>query len=297
MTHRVGSIVRAPVALALVAALVALAPGRALAHPRIDEARTAYDSARHAEALEKLEEALAGSELSRDELADLFILRAMIHRAQGHMDLAEVDLLRLASLDPTRELGREVHPSLRRAFASARERVPRAVGLQLSGERDEGTVRIAAAVVDDIAALTQGFRLHARREGGAWQETTDSSLTVDVLPSEAVEYWAEGIGPGGAPIATRGSISEPLRVEPVAGAPRIGAVAGAGAITTPGGAAGGAVDQGEGLPAWPFVVGGVVLVVAAGVVLGVYFGTQPTDETQLEGISVSLTSAPPLFRF
>src|SRR5690606_37653739 len=94
----------------------------------------------HERGLELLEQAEAGTDLSRDDLADLLLLRAMIHRALRQMDLAEVDLFRLAALDPERELGREVHPSLRRLFATVKQRVPGAVRLEASAEREGETV-------------------------------------------------------------------------------------------------------------------------------------------------------------
>lgn len=296
MTRILGSIA---VAL-LLAVLAVLAPARAFAHPLVDQAMTAYQSAQLDRGLELLDQAEQGTDLTRDDLAELLILRAMIHRAQRNMDLAEVDLLRLAGLDPERVLDRQVHPTLRRLFATVRERVPRAVRLDVTAERDGERVRISVAVVDDVAALTQGFRMHARPVGGTWRETTDSTLTVDARRSEAVEYWAEGIGPGGAPVATLGSATEPARLEPAAGS---GELAGDGSEAVGTGGTG-QIDEGshegsdEGLPAWPFVVGAVALVVVAAVVLGVFFGTQPTDETQINGISVSLVSRPPvLLRF
>jgi hypothetical protein len=295
-----GPMNRAICALGLVA-LAALAPQRAFAHPLVEEARAAYHSAEHDRGLELLDRAEEGTDLSREDLAELLLLRAMMHRAQRQMDLAEVDLLRLAGLDPDHELGREVHPSLRRLFRRVRERIPRALRLEVSAEREGETVRVEVAVVDDVAALTQGFRVHARAEGGRWRQTEEATLVVPALPHEAVEYWAEAVGPGGAPVATHGSEAEPARLEP-ASAP-VGAATGPGggdAVDPVTASGGGEVQGGDdgGLPAWPFIVGGVGVAVAAAVVVGVVLGTQPTDETQITGVDVSLVSAPPvLLRF
>ena len=284
---------------ALVIAFACLAPGRAFAHPLIDEARAAYDRARYDRALELLEEAEQASDLTRDDLVELLLLSANAHRRQREMELVEVDLTRLASLDPERDLGRRVHPAIRRVFDRVTERVSRPVHVEATAEREGSRVEITAAVTDDIAALTQGFRLHGRAEGGTWEETNDSTLTVRAEPQLAVEYWVEAIGPGGAPIATHGSAAEPLRVEAEGetggGAETTGGGETAGGGSATGGASGGGGggDDDEGVPAWPFVVGGVALVAIAAVVLGVYFGTQPTDDTQLGRPRVeSLVSAP-----
>ncbi len=289
-TRRLGSLGRMVRALVVVAMVLAsLAPGRALAHPQIDEARAAYDATQHERGLELLEQAEAGTDLSRDELAELLLLRAMIHRALRQMDLAEIDLFRLAALDPARELGREVHPSLRRLFATVQQRVPGPVRLEAGAEREGETVEIRVAVTDDVAALAQGFRIHGRVSGGAWRESTTATLTLPADPSEGAEYWAEVIGPGGAVIATHASAASPatlagaggevavgdevVREEPETGAP----------VTAPG----------EEVPAWPFIVGGVALALIVGaVILGVVL-SQPTDDTQLTRPSVqSLVSAP-----
>lgn len=292
----------AAVAAALVClVLVCLVPGLARAHPTVDEARRAYESAQHARSLELLEEAEAGTGLTREDLAELLLLRAMVHRAQRQMDLAEVDLLRLANLDPQRQLGRTVHPTLRRLFETVRERVPGPVRLEVAADRMGGMVRLRVSVNDDVAALTQAFRLYGRPAGGAWRDTDASTLEVSVRPSQAVEYYAEAIGPGGAVIANHGTRGEPSRLpaeggavdtgtepDPIIGTPDPGH--GSRTPTTP--------PPGEDVPAWPFVVGGIVLAVGAAVLIGVLVA-QPTDETQLTRPGVeSLVSAPyPLLTF
>lgn len=298
---RMDRMLAAGLATAVVAVVFTLiAPGRALAHPLIDDARRAYNATQHDAGLELLDRAEAGTDLSAEELAELLLLRAMMHRAQRRMDLAEIDLLRLAGLDPTRELGREVHPTLRRLFDTVRQRVPGPVRLDVTAERRGGVVHVRVAVTDDVAALTQGFRLHARAERGEWRDTDASSLEVDVRPSQAAEYWAEAVGPGGAVIATHGSRSAPSRLEPEAGAIAVDVepdpVATAPGTTAP--VDGGTQPGGEEIPAWPFIVGGVALAVGAAILIGVLV-TQPTDETQLARPTVeALVSTPlPLLRF
>lgn len=282
-------------------ALALLAPATAFAHPLIDEARRSYDSAQHEEALALLERAEAGTDLTREDLAELLLLRAMVHRAQRRMDLAEVDLLRLAGLDPARRLGREVHPSLRRLFDTVRERVPGPVRLEVSAERNGNVVRVRAAVTDDVAALTQSFRVHARPAGGTWRQSDAAMLEVTVEPYEAAEYYAEAIGPGGAVIANYASRDAPGRLEPEGAAadpvhdgPAPDPIAVDPETPGPRPAA-----RGEEIPAWPFIVGGAVaLAIGAAILVGV-LAAQPTGDSQLTPPRVEgLASAPlPLLRF
>ncbi len=283
-----------------VLALLVLLPGQAFAHPLIEEARNAYNSAHHEHGLELLDQAEAGTDLSREDLEELLLLRAMLHRAEHHMDLAEVDLFRLAALDPSRQLGREVHPTLRRLFETVRERVPRPLRLDATAQRNGETVDVRVVVTDDAAGLTQGFRVHGRSDSSRWLDTTDATLTIPVAPNEGAEYWAEAIGPGGAVIASVGTATNPERVEAsgvsadtVATGPDLTV---SDDSTTTGPATGGG---GGGIPDWVWIVGGVGLAVIVAAIVTVVVLTVPNDQTQLGRPSVqSLVSAPAsLLRF
>lgn len=283
--------------LVLSFALAVLAPGRASAHPLIDQARDAYDSARHARALELLDRAEDGNDLSREDLVELLTLRAMAHRGRRQMDLAEVDLFRLASLDPEHRFGRRVHPALRRLFATVLDRIPGPIHLEVGAEREGEVVTVRASINDDVAALAQGFRIHARSVGGPWQTSPHAELALSVMPDEAAEYFVEALGPGGAVIASEGTEAVPLRLE--ASATRASDLGGAGGDdggdTGSGGSETGGVtgDGGDGgIEAWPFVVAGAVLAAGVAVALILVF-TLPSDDTQLTPPAIApLVSAP-----
>lgn len=286
--------------LVLSCALWMLAPAVALAHPVIEQARDAYNSARHEQALELLERAEDGDDLTREDLAELLTLRAMAHRARRQMDLAEVDLFRLASLDPEHELGRRVHPTLRQLFATVLERVPGPVNLDVDAQRAGDVVTVRASINDDVAALAQGFRIHARSVSGSWQTSSQAELALSVMPRDAAEYFAEALGPGGAVIASEGSAAAPLRLEPGAtnesggvgvggGEEEGGGELGSGGADA-GGNGGGGTDGG--VEAWPFIVGGVILAAGVAVALVLVF-TLPSNDTQLTPPAVApLVSAP-----
>ncbi|MGE0790533.1 MAG: hypothetical protein AB7S26_32950 [Sandaracinaceae bacterium] len=281
---------------------LSLLASTAYAHPLLDQARAAFDATQHARALEILEQAEDGRDLTRDDLAQLLLLRAQAHRALRQMDLAEVDMFRLAGLDPTRELGREVPPQLRRLFEQAQERVPGPIRIDVHAERNGEVVTIRAEVTDDVAALAQGFRLYGRPAGGTIQQTSDPRLDVHVPRSQIAEFWAEVLGPGGAVIAVHASEMAPDRLEGN-GAVADGNPDGVGGDGDPDVAGGTGGDTGtgggdEGVPAWPFIVGGAVIAVAIAVVLIVVF-TVPSDDTQFGAPSVAglVDSGPALLRF
>lgn len=285
---------------------VFLAPGAAYAHPLIDDARSAYEAGQYDRALASLQTAEEGEGLTREDLSDLYLLRANIHRRQQNMQLAQVDLQRLASLDPERQLGRRVHPSLRRLFSEATERVTRPVRVEASAERLGSSVTVTATVSDDIAALVQGFRIHARAEGGEWRTAQRGRLSLTVESHLSAEFWAEAVGPGGAAVALSGSAESPLTLDAVSTTVDVTSDPTDPEQTGNGNQAIGTGDPGaqqggdDGLPAWPFVVGGLALVAVAAVILGVYFGTQPSDDTQLSppAVTGALVASPqPLLTF
>ncbi len=283
-----------PRAVQLVCSLAAIAallvPAAASAHPLVDQARAQYDATRHREALELLDRAEEERDLTRADLEELLLLKAMIHRALRQMDLAEVDMFRLASLDPSRELGREVPPQLRRVFEQVLERVPGPVRVEVRAERAGEVVTIRAEVLDDVAALAQGFRIFGRADGGPLRQSTEARLDVTALPHQDAEYWAEVIGPGGAPIATFGTEAAPERL------PGDGAATPVGGDPDPAGTDPGSdpsTGEDEGVPVWPFLVGGAAIVVGVAIVLAVVL-TQPSDESQLTRPTVTGLAAAPL---
>lgn len=263
----------------LLLTLMALAPAVAHAHPMVDQARREFDGTRHERALELLEQAEEQRDLTRDDLVELLLLSAFAHRALGQMDLAEVDMFRLAGLDPTRELGREVPPQLRRLFDRARERVPGPVRIEVNVERVGEVMTVSAEVLDDVAALATGFRIFGRAESGDVRQSSDARLDVTVLPHQAGEYWAELLGPGGAVIASQGSETSPLRAEATEAGLRPGDL---GTGDGNGAGEGSSTGDGGGVPAWPFVLGGVVLALAAVAIVIAVVVTTPTDDTQVD---------------
>jgi len=248
----------------LLLASLLLVPGRALAHPVLDEAQERFQQADFEGALELFAQAEAGDDLSRDDLVQLYLRRALVHHAMGNDEDLQLDLIRLATLDPEMELGRQVPPNLRQAFERAAADVRAPVSVQVDATPVSDAVRLSARVQDDRAALVREVRLSARGDGD-WQSAVNDELVLTAGSDGRLLYWAEAVGPGGAVVASAGSRDEPRVLEPDARQ-----TAGGGEPEEP-------EPDGGGVPWWPFVVGGVVA--AAGAVALIFLLSGTNDQT------------------
>lgn len=254
---------------ATLALVLGLSPTVALAHPLVDQAEARFEEADFEGALEAFAQAEQATDLGRNDLLLVYLRRALVHHAMGQTDAIDMDLFRLATLEPRYRLGREVPPQVRDRFATQARRVEERLRVKVDATEARGGVRIRAQVTDDLAALVTAVRFGVRTAGGVWQRSDGAALEVMGDPDSEVEFYAEAVGPGGAVLASEGT----------SGAPRRSTIAGllAPAETGPGPIVGGG---GGGIPAWPFLVGGAVLVAVA-VTLVVIFATGGNDGTQL----------------
>lgn len=244
-----------------IAALLWLAALPAAA--QLDTARNALADADFARAERAFGRALSATELSTEDLVRIFEGRAMARFALGDEGGAQADLTALRSLDPTRALPPEAPPSMVEAFDALD---PTPIGIELgwfgTGERH----LLRPAVVGDPASLVRQVRVHLRRRGEAsWTATEEAEIEVTIRDGEAVEVWAEAIGPGGAVVAREGSPLAPREHGTEAGA----------SLASP--------DQAA--PTDTNVWIGVGIGVGAAVVIGVVIaavvlGTAQSDETQ-----------------
>ena len=265
-----------------VTALVWLVPTVALAHPLIDEGKRKYDEADFQGALDAFTRAEQATDLSREDLVQLYIRRAMVHHAMQHPEDLEADVFRLATLDRGLTLPRSAPPPVRRAYEAAVARVTAPIRLDVEVQPMPGGIKLIARVTDDNAALVQSLRVRARTQDGSWRTSDRASMEVPAAAGATVEYVAEAIGPGGAVIATAGTVAEPLTA--TAGAaigpgpdPGEGAGSLSGPRPGPGREPGGG-GGGSSLP-WALGIGGGVVVVAVVIVLIVVLSPSGTNQS------------------
>ena len=172
----------------------------ARAHPKVDEASARLESAEFESAGRLLAEAEAATDLEREDALRLLELRALLHLALKQREVAFEALQRLAVLSPEHAFPPHSSPDLIAAFARAREAAPERPRLTVSHELAADGVRVRARVDGDTLGLVRGVRLWTRVSGHAWRSALANEWLVPAAPAERVDYWAEGLGIGGAPL-------------------------------------------------------------------------------------------------
>lgn len=186
-------------------------PSAALAHDLVEQGRASYEEASFVDAIDAFARAEAAADLTVDDLAEMYEVRALVHLAMGNEDAMRADLERLAAVAPQHELDRRVLPEVQRAFADVRANrgAPLRIRPEVSG--DAAAVTIRAEVENDSAQLVREVRIIGRAGGGELASASDAPLTIVPDGALLVEYHVLAVGPGGAVLASAGSEAEPLR--------------------------------------------------------------------------------------
>jgi hypothetical protein len=252
------------------------AGSRAFAHPMVEEGIRAYESAAFERAIELLSGAESQSDLSREDLVQLYRYRALAHAAMGANAALEADLRRVASLDA--EIGREAPPHVQRVFARVREGVPEPVALSLEVALGERGLRFAIGVENDVASLVVRTNLYTRT-GGSWRTSAERDVEVEAARDATVEYYAEALGPGGAVIVSEGTRDRPRTISRrELGAPgeTLRTETSMRTLTNPE-----VAEPDEGSSAGWWILGGLGVAGAAAAVILVVLFVLPTDQTML----------------
>jgi len=134
----------------------------------------------------------------------------------------QLDLGRLAALEPDHHFGKEVLPQVSKTFDRLRLEVePLKLELWLRMQRDR--LEIAAQYGHPPADLIIDDRVYVRLRGQAWRSAS-GRIAIENPERQPVEYYAEAFGPGGALLITEGSRDRPLNF--LYGAPRASAASG-----------------------------------------------------------------------
>lgn len=244
----------------LLAAASWLASGAALAHPILDDARSAYESAAFERAATLLDEAERRDDLTRDDLIVLYDLRSLVSFALGDQASMDRALAALATLAPGFDVPSAYPPAWRTAFERARADAAAAPRLDLDGHDagDHLEVRLRA---HDGAGLGREIALSYRRDRGAYVRVLGETLRIPWERAAAIDAFGELVGAGGAVLARAGSAGEPLRFA------REGTEAEA--ASSP----------------WPLILAGVGAVVVAATI-AILLSTRPDPNTVLSGARV-----------
>lgn len=265
-------------------AIVAVAAAPAKAHPDVDEGRRLAQQADLDGATAAFDRAEASGSLAKGDLVALLEGRALVAHALGDREALRRSVSALASIAPEHAMGRDMPPDVRRAFDEARAGSRGAIAIEVS---ERGDV-LEASVVNDVAGIVREVRAHRRAAGAAWEIATGRAATT-MRADGAIEYYVLAIGPGGAVVASLGSLEAPRRygtaarlapldvarestlTAPVEVSPETAPATSAMTSAGPGDED----DRGPG--AWPWIVGGAVV---AGAVTVALLLLLPGDTTQ-----------------
>lgn len=188
-------------------------PGLAKAHPDVDAAIAAYQSAEFEAALAAFERAERRTDLTREDLLQLLENRTLVSSAMQNQAAVEADLVRLAILDPEHQFSRQVPPDIRALFAELRADAPPMPRLEITATPREDGVTVEAHARGDTARLVRQVRLHGRRAGTEdWIEATGEPLELAAARGDELEVWGELLGPGGVVLASEHSADAPRLV-------------------------------------------------------------------------------------
>ncbi|MFW5925315.1 MAG: hypothetical protein ACOCV4_04060 [Myxococcota bacterium] len=160
-------------------------------------------------ALEAFDDAEASEDLRQEDLVRLYGHRAVVLFALDRKDGMEADLARLLAVDPQAALPDAAPPPVRdalRRMADLGVSPPRLVVEPLSWA--DG-IEVRATVEGGPPGLVRRVRVFARVRGASKWSRGDDKVAVLVQPGVAVEWYAEAIGPGGAPVVAQGSRESP----------------------------------------------------------------------------------------
>lgn len=204
---------------ALMFCVLALSSASVRAQPSLEQApldeaeRLIVEEAGFEAALDQLAVVAREGELDREGAVRLLALRAVVELALERGDAAGRSLRQLHQLDPAHAFPRWVPPRVRDAFAAVAEAPPPPLGVSAVAGHEGEVVQVVVAVEGDAHGLVERVRIHARPPEGEW--VTHLGHTLEVR-AEALSYYVEVLGPGGAVLVADGSREAPRRVLPPA---------------------------------------------------------------------------------
>jgi hypothetical protein len=185
----------------LALALCLCAASIALAHPKIDEARTRVEAAEFDAALRLLAEAAAGTDLMREDALSLLELRALVYLALRDGEHAQETLRMLAALAPERVFAPGTSPDLVHAFARVKQDSPPPPRVSLEPTLAADGVHLRGRVEGDPLHLVRALRLWTRAGDAPFRSTLADETILLAPPGQRVQYRAVAEGIGGAPVA------------------------------------------------------------------------------------------------
>ncbi len=264
----------------LVATMAAITWGvSAPAEAQLAAGRRALDAADFQRAIRAFDRAERSERLDRDELVSLYEGRIIARFAVGTRSRAQRDLQILGSLDPQHAFPVEVPPEVGEALATTVRESGGGLGVTLAWSDDAAGSTLTVEVVRDPAEIVTGVRVHTRAGDAAWSEATTREVRVSHGADQLVGAWVEVLGPRGVVLLREGSEASPSvhgELPQVITPPVVDMIV----PPPPQEEIAPVASNDDGLALGLGLGLGGAALVAAGVVLGLVFGTQTSSDTQ-----------------
>ncbi len=199
--------------------LVLVTASSASAHPLVEEGIALVERARFEEALERLERAARGDDLTLADLIRLLEARALAESAMGRDEAMSRDLSRLAALSPDHVFAANVPPEIVWRFGVLRDRAGSRLRVRVAIEPGPDTTVVRATVIGDPGGLVTEVRVAAGVAGGELAREDDGAIEIASTREVALAYYVTVIGIGGATLLEEGSAESPLPAVALPGPP------------------------------------------------------------------------------
>ncbi len=207
---------------------------------------------------------------TRDERLREWKGLALSKAYMGKARQAQAHFEELLAIDPDADVSRSLGPKIRKPFDAARKKMkgtPRSVMKMM--RRQDGQVE---AVLENALARVTKVAVYVRQPGESSFQVTEGEAPGPVMAKasavRAVEVYAVALDEAQGALVEQGSATAPLRFDATQEPPPAVQAAREPVREGP------AVEERH-RPVWPFVVGGVGLAVAAGVVAGIVLSQPP----------------------
>lgn len=187
----------------LLLALLSTAP-----NPHLDLARGHLDALEYREALTEIDTALKAPDNSRDVLLEILMLRGITAASLGEHALAVESFRAVLSLDPRRELPRELAPRVREAFEAGRAWSAQHGALAFLHDPEPSDGRVHVKLERDLLSLARRVRFHFEGDHGTFLavggELRNEEASAVPPPEARGGWWAELLGLNDAVLAKIG---------------------------------------------------------------------------------------------
>lgn len=252
--------------------LIVLAPIPVAAQTELEEAGRLFNEANFEDALEVLDAAEQGSGLDRAGVVRALVLRALVQHALGDPDELDRALRELATIEPSYSLDVSIPPAVRGRLEVILSRDVQPLGLTVETSAVSGGYQITVRVDGDRDGVIRGITIFSRIPDGEWLQNDGNMARIPLARGSELDYYVQGIGPGGALLLSEGSAEEPLHIgegeAPVIIEPPIEPV------------------EPTRISPWVWVGISAGVVVVTAVVLGAVLGTRQVDNTSVGPLEI-----------